>query len=228
MNSIVIPTYCPTRGVEELLEKCIDLIESRTELPYELVIVENGSKTRIVDIAADVLVRTPEPLGYAKAVNLGISLAHGDHFLIVNNDIHVEEGWDRELVEAYANLPSKGGVLGAFDQQGGGREYWMDVSWWSCVCISRSSWSYVGELDAGALNYRLHDQDWSIRAKLAGLDVARWTGARVKHYEGSTYKHMKTDDIEIPERAEMRRRWGHEHFVDWLREEYPKIKGGKI
>lgn len=224
-TSIILPTYCPTPEVEEYLKNCLEALAAHSTSECEVVVVENGSESPLLHSRmCDTFVRTRQPLGYAKAVNIGVKLARAEYLLIVNNDLFVEQNWDTELCEAYERLPGGGGVLGAVETHltsPGVKEFWMDASWWSCVCIRRDVWDKVGPLDDGPLNYRLHDQDWSIRAKLAGYDVARWTGARVRHVNSATYKHMETHHIETSERAEMRRRHGHEHFVDWLREEWP-------
>ena len=155
------------------------------------------------------------PIGYAKAVNVGVRASEGEHLLIVNNDIVVHPGWAEKLVRTYDSIPFMG-MLSACDLPGPETDMVeLNTSWWSCACISRDTWEKIGALDEEKLNFRLHDQDWDIRAYNMGYKIARYRGVQVEHDESSTYRHMAID--ETAERAEMRRRWGVEHFVDYAR-----------
>jgi glycosyltransferase involved in cell wall biosynthesis len=205
---------------------------AHTEIAFELIVVEQGYKAfgdcMPVQLIAEAKLRSTmhikyryhaAPIGYAKAVNEGVEMAGGEYLLIVNNDIEVPEQWDTRLIHAYMRPNAdqrKPGMVSASDTPGAASDtIETPCSWWSCVCISREAWDAVGPLDADLLNYRLHDQDWSIRAWSMNRFVGRYHGVKVKHDESSTYRHMKID--EGPERAEMRRRYGVEHFCDYVR-----------
>src|SRR4051812_8585417 len=100
--SIILPTYCPTPEVEEYLRECLEALVLHSNSEYELIVVENGSSSPLLGPhMCDTFLRTKRPLGYAKAVNIGVQLAQNDHFLIVNNDLFVGPNWDRELIQAY-------------------------------------------------------------------------------------------------------------------------------
>lgn len=99
MTSIIIPTY---NGLH-LLQPCVEAIRSFTDTPYEIIVVDNGSrdetsvycgKERIVSIW------NPDNSGYAAACNLGLKLASGDHLLLMNNDVTVTPGWLNNLQTA--------------------------------------------------------------------------------------------------------------------------------
>jgi GT2 family glycosyltransferase len=223
MISIIVPTYCPNIDVEEKLHKCIQsLLFNSPATDTEFVIVEQGipATANMMGVLASgprqvVYKRLAGPVGFARAVNMGVEMSVGDHLLIVNNDIEVGYAWAAKLVDVYDRTP-RAGMISASDTPGNPAEtIEAPCSWWSCVCISRKVWDRVGWLDEDKLNYRLHDQDWSIRAYAMGYVVGRFHGVKVKHDESSTYKHMHID--EGPERTEMRRRWGHEHFHEYVR-----------
>lgn len=221
MNSVIIPTYCPTPEVAVLLQRCLASLFACSADPYELIIVEQGDKYCCAKDASlcntrQIVCRVlydyhRHPIGYAAAVNRGMEMATGDYLFIVNNDIEVPSSWDRDLLRVYQEEP-KIGLLSPVDRDGLVGVF--EESWWSCVLISRKVWNEVGPLDDKDLNYRFHDQDWSIRCTKAGYKVRRYAGVRVEHKESSTYRHMTTD--ETAERAVMRSRYGHEHFYQWV------------
>lgn len=223
--SIIIPSYRPVVEVAELELECLRSIRQHTQNDYELVYVRNEEYNPLIDCpvlaARNVrFVDMGEPVGYARAVNIGVAVSSGDYLFIVNNDIKIlTPGWDQEMLDMYESKRAsvtRFGLLSPEDRPG-----WLgvnlDSSWWSCVLISRAVWDKVGPLDDKLLNYRFHDQDWSIRCRKAGYHVARYGGVRVAHKESSTYKHMKVE--EGPEREEMVRRYGVAHFFEWIQRE---------
>jgi GT2 family glycosyltransferase len=222
MISVIIPTYCPVVEVDQKLWTCLRTIINCTDLKdVELVIVEQGRYVAGVQLAGIlpqienlVYYSTIEPLGFSGAVNKGVALSSGDYLLIINNDIEVSRDWATKLVNAYKKTPKAGMLFPALtDPKNCMEMIETPWSWWSCVCISREVWNDVGPLDSEKLKFRLHDQDWSIRAFNKGYVVGCYRGVTVKHDDMSTYKHMTVD--EAPERAAMIERWGFEHFSDY-------------
>lgn len=90
-------------------------LEKATTLDYELVIVDNGTETTVVDaVAASCgarVVRTGENLGYGRAANLGARDFQGEWILIANPDVEVCVGAIDALVDA-AREWQHGGVFG--------------------------------------------------------------------------------------------------------------------
>ena len=221
MISIIIPTYCPVPEVDEKLKTCIRRIMECTDLKdVELIVVEQGRQVAF-ELCRDLRSRvnliywsTDDPLGFSGAVNKGVALSSGEHLLIVNNDIEVSPHWAEKIVGAYKRIPNAGLLFPArTDPKDCCEMVEAPWSWWSCVCISRRVWDDVGPLDEEKLKFRLHDQDWSMRAFDKGYVVGCYRGTTVTHDEMSTYKHMNVD--EVPERAAMIERWGFEHFCDY-------------
>jgi glycosyltransferase involved in cell wall biosynthesis len=84
---------------------CIASIRARTPEPYELVIVDNGSRDEVaawVQDAADVAVLNPANRGVARALNQGAAVASGEVLVFLNNDTRVPGGWLTRLHEALA------------------------------------------------------------------------------------------------------------------------------
>lgn len=193
----------------------------RTHTPhdiYHLYIIDNGSKVGAERMAgdADVYYRSESPLGYAKAVNLGIEMAIEEgytQFVVANNDIELSEAWLTNLVDMYRET---GGLLAPQDHPTETKVLYPDESWYSLWLIDKKTWLKVGRLDDELLNYRFHDQEYSIRLKKAGFFVGRTGLIHVKHGNSITYKKMGRNE-DPAEREEMIRRHGHALFSDWIR-----------
>jgi GT2 family glycosyltransferase len=108
------------------------------------------------------------------------------------------------------------GVLAPMDT-GSSRmlETTYDDHWWACVLIEMWKWWKVGPFDE-SLPLAYHDQDWSIRCKLAGFEICRTGNVVVEHVNMATRNRMPRDG-EAQEIEEMIRRWGTSEFRDWAR-----------
>jgi GT2 family glycosyltransferase len=224
MNSVIVPSYCPVPEVAVLARRAVAQLLGNTVDPYELIVVEQGEPV-LAGLTEDARAMTwlaykhyPEPMGFARAANKGVSMASGDYLFIVNNDVLVPWAWDSQLLKEYVSCP-KCGILSPTDVVVPEPVVYRDVSWWGCVLVSRAVWDELGPLDEEKLNYRFNDQDWNIRCRQAGYEVCRYGGVRVEHFESSTYRHMNVD--ESPERAEMVRRYGVAHFHEWVQIAFP-------
>lgn len=149
------------------------------------------------------------PMGYARAVNLGLALATGDILIIANNDLILPHGWLDGMLQDYQE-----GTLAPQDMSVDPIIY-EDAHWFSLVMMGRDTFTKVGYLDE-LINYRFHDQDYSIRVKKAGLPVRRTGKVVVQHVNSATYKKMNRN--EDPAEAEiMMQRHGAKLFSDWVK-----------
>ncbi|AZK49164.1 glycosyltransferase family 2 protein [Paenibacillus lentus] len=103
-TSIIIPTY----NQKDLVLQCITSIESHTEQPYEIIVVDDGS----IDGTCEALwskkgsIRVGvhlENLGFASAVNTGLMMAKGNTIVLLNNDVLVTERWLTQLLTVLNN-----------------------------------------------------------------------------------------------------------------------------
>ncbi|WP_334075769.1 MULTISPECIES: glycosyltransferase family 2 protein [Paenibacillus] len=109
--SIIIPTF----NKKEMLLECLDSIEAFTDYPYELIVVDNGSR----DGTAEELRRRRGPLrlavnqanlGFARAVNIGLMMAKGRYLVLLNNDVLVTERWIVQLLRCLRESPDAAAV----------------------------------------------------------------------------------------------------------------------
>ncbi|MFC4765811.1 glycosyltransferase family 2 protein [Effusibacillus consociatus] len=105
--SIIIPLF----NQYQVTEQCLNSIFKKTGIPYELILIDNGSTdgTREKISRLEVkdydqlknlqIIYNRDNLGVAKAWNQGIKQANGDFICICNNDIVVSKNWLPPLVE---------------------------------------------------------------------------------------------------------------------------------
>jgi Predicted glycosyltransferases len=111
-TSIIIPTY----NQAKYLKSCVESIVEHTDLPYEIIIVDNGS----TDETAEYLRRLGSQVryriladnhGFAGAVNIGLMMAKGTTLLLLNNDTLVTDNWLDNML-ACLNSEPKIGMVG--------------------------------------------------------------------------------------------------------------------
>jgi glycosyltransferase involved in cell wall biosynthesis/GT2 family glycosyltransferase len=84
-----------------LTERCVTSLRLSTDVPYELILVDNGSSgaARIyAGQAGDVNVLNDTNLGFAKGMNVGLEIARGRFVAFVNNDTYFRGDWASTLV----------------------------------------------------------------------------------------------------------------------------------
>jgi glycosyltransferase involved in cell wall biosynthesis len=103
--SIVIATYNKLKYIRE----CILSIITHTKIPFELIVVDNGS-TEDIKGFLDILkkkrdnitcIRFDENLGFSKGYNEGIAHATGDFILVLNNDTVFSPDFVVKLLDVY-------------------------------------------------------------------------------------------------------------------------------
>lgn len=96
-----------------LTRKFIESIRKNTNVPYELIMVDNGSTdgTReFIKQEADKYHFFGENTGFAHGFNQGISLAEREYIAICNNDTEFPANWARPLLESFES-DSKCGLV---------------------------------------------------------------------------------------------------------------------
>ncbi len=104
--SIIIPNY----NGAAYLEKCLKSIRAQAYSKLEIVVVDNASRDRSVDIVRAeapeaMLLRENRNLGFAGGVNAGILASQGDWVAVLNNDTEVRFDWLDACVQAIRNHP---------------------------------------------------------------------------------------------------------------------------
>jgi len=105
----------------ERTERCIASLRANTDVPYELILVDNGSASSTaarLEALADTAVLHGENQGFARGMNAGLRVATGRLVAFVNNDTVFPPRWATPLVETFDRLPRPGIVLPAVSAAG--------------------------------------------------------------------------------------------------------------
>ena len=130
--SIIIPTW----NNATLTRRCIDSLRTNTHHQFNIIWIDNGSSD---DQHQQVLShleglhflyeRHPEPLGFAKAVNLAMRHVNAEYCAILHNDLTVMPNWDKELIAAVDHTPGIAGpiCINANGWQDSRRHDWLGI-----------------------------------------------------------------------------------------------------
>ncbi len=91
--SIIIPVY----NVEEYIKECLDSVVNQTYKDYEVIVVNDGTKDKSMDIVKkyDVKVINQENQGLSAARNNGVKHSKGDYLLFLDSD----DSYEKDLLD---------------------------------------------------------------------------------------------------------------------------------
>lgn len=111
----VISTVVLSWNRADLLERTVTSYLTTVTVPYELVIVDNGSTDGAAELVRDLSIRYPviktillSTNEGGEAINRGLEWSRGRLLHISENDIDYLPGWDTAVLEAFAAFPSLG------------------------------------------------------------------------------------------------------------------------
>lgn len=107
-------------GLEDT-QRCVASIRANTDVPYELIIVDNGSgpdAVRYAREAADRSILNEANRGFAPGMNQGLWAGHGEYVAFCNNDTEVPPTWASTLIEDFRTHPDAGIVVPAVTAAG--------------------------------------------------------------------------------------------------------------
>jgi GT2 family glycosyltransferase len=100
----------------EYTQKFCESVRQHTDVPYELIIVDNGSAPNAAAYAraaADVSVLNETNLGFSTGMNQGLEAARGRWVAFCNNDTILPAGWAGTLIDTAEAHPNAGIVVPA-------------------------------------------------------------------------------------------------------------------
>ncbi len=211
MKYLILPVYVMDQENAVMQDDCFSSFNQNTNRDeVTVIVIDNGSLYGVDEAQsfADIYVRTPCPVGYAKAVNMGWKITETytdcEYVGVLNNDLIFLPNWLQPLID---NLDSKTAACASYDQPMP-IEAVTDHIWSSCFLMKDSIRKEIGYFDDVNLPYRYHDQDYWMRAKSLGYSFKRIGASQVKHKESSTYKKMVEKNTEVNEERIVRERWG--------------------
>jgi GT2 family glycosyltransferase len=110
--SVVVLTWDNLQHTQPFVES----VRRNTEVPYELIVVDNGSGWEAANYAraaADRAVLNVDNLGFARGMNQGLAAARGRYVAFCNNDTILPSGWAASLLETARGHEQAGIVVPA-------------------------------------------------------------------------------------------------------------------
>lgn len=114
----LISVIVPAHNEEKYLGSCLDsLLNQDTQIPYEILVIENGSSDKTTDIARSFekirLIHEPK-LGLPLVRQIGYKTARGDLLAYVDADSIVPPNWVSSIFEASRQNPDAVALRGPF------------------------------------------------------------------------------------------------------------------
>ncbi len=205
MISVVVPCF----NVADTLQVQVDrLLPQIIEHGGELVLIDNNSTDGTANMLRD-LSRSPhiivdsatERQSVAHARNAGVERASGDLLLFCDADDIVDDSWVEEMVTALEDHPVVTGHLETHSLNGNHQQQARGTSSGPATFygifllahggnmgVRRSAWCEIGPLDETLAS--VEDMEWSMRAHLAGYNVAKAASAIIHYRYRSTPKAL--------------------------------------
>lgn len=218
-SSIVIVTHNQIAYTRQ----CVDSVRERTDEPYELILIDNGSTDGTVEylrsLADAQVVWNDQNRGFPAAVNQGIRLSTGKQIVLLNNDCVVTTGWLGRMLRALESDPQIG-LVGPCSNCVSGQQQVRVVydelegldgfAWdWGkahdqmrevtdrlvgfCLLIRREVVDAIGLLDERFGLGCFEDDDYCLRALQAGYRAVIARDAFVHHSGGRTFAAIGID-----------------------------------
>ncbi|MEH7087275.1 glycosyltransferase family 2 protein, partial [Neobacillus drentensis] len=220
LTSIIIPTY---NGLHHL-QPCIASIRKYTNVPYEIIVVDNASRDGTSEFCRRekiTFISMPVNVGFPKACNEGLRVAQGDYLMFLNNDVIVSHYWLSNMTNALQQLDHVG-IVGPKTNYVSGRqkvtypyenpdEYHRlteeinqpNSSKWKsvdrlvgfCILFKREVMDRIGYLDEQFSPGHYEDDDYCYRARMNGYHLLICGDTYVHHIGSASF--MKYSDSEL-------------------------------
>lgn len=193
------------------------------------------------------LIFNHENEGFPAAINQGILEATGDYIVIANNDIVITDGWLKELIAAAETDPQIG-LVGPISNSVSGFQIDRDAKYKSleemhayaadvriknknnivefprvaflCTLISKKVIDIIGGLDERFSPGNYEDDDYCLRAQLAGFKTLINRGVFIHHFGSKSFKsdgeNNYTERLKINERIFVAK-WGATPDEIWMK-----------
>ncbi len=124
--TIFLSVVIPHHNSKRYLNRCLTAIFTGSDLPDEVIVVDDGSSEEVLDVAAQFPVqlhRIQNRRGPAFARNLGANAASGDIVLFLDADVCVQADTVAKIRERFANAPELDALIGSYDAKPGCPEF---------------------------------------------------------------------------------------------------------
>jgi len=226
LTSIIIAAHNTHWPLLHYTGHAIGSVHEHTKLPYEIILVDNGSPARLSDpkeYNVDKVIYLSENKGVAAAWNAGIRVSQGEYICLLNNDALVFDNWLEDMQEAlqYTDLVMANPMYGepfsrareAAQKRAAQLEKPFEESLtftrdFSCVLAPRELFNLVGVFDEQFFMY-CEDSDFLKRMEAAGYTARTCTRVNIFHIISATAS-TNPDTAEIMNKSKQfyKEKWG--------------------
>lgn len=218
-----------TCGQAELADQCFgSIVQNSTD--FRIIWINNGNDTtRMVwpGLVKNVTyVRPPENIGYTKAMNTGLALSTAPFVVLLNDDTEVPPDWLPKLEEPFKHITELAAVgprdsnpkrtQGRIPANRGfhivtprkGAWGWDVQMSFFCVMLCREAIETIGYLSEEMNPGPGADDDWCMRAHLAGWKLAFQTDLTIEHQGGASHIHEKFPGLQARNVERLKKKYG--------------------
>jgi GT2 family glycosyltransferase len=216
-----------------LTQRFVETVRQRTDVDYELIIVDNGSQweaANYAELAADTAVLNETNLGFAKGMNQGLEAARGTWVAFCNNDTQVPEQWASKLLETAAAHPTAGIIVPAVtaannsvtvrDEPGDTIEVLAPFSPPPAAVMYLARAEVITELGAWGEEYEIasgEDVDLAFKVWVNDLDIVYDSRVLVDHISKGTATRLDDwRDLWARNRARFLEKWASDQPIPRL------------
>ncbi len=226
LTSIIILVYNMNYSLFHYTGHCIGSIKEHTKLPFEIIVVDNGSPIKpgkLSDYKADKVIVNEENKGVAYGWNQGIRVSSGEYVCFLNNDTMVFDNWLEDLQESLKKIelvmatPMYGEPFARGLEASQKRHLWSelpieetfsDFRDFSCVLTTKELLQEIGTFDEQFFCY-CEDLDLVRRIEASGGKVASTKKVNIFHVIGATSTGIpETPQIMNENKAKLHAKWG--------------------
>lgn len=115
MRELSLTIIIVSWNVKHLLRDCLISIHENINIDYEIIVVDNASSDNTQEMFCEFshvnFIGLDNNLGFAKAVNIGISQSRGDYILLLNPDTKIFKN-SIETMKKFLEMNEKAGAIG--------------------------------------------------------------------------------------------------------------------
>lgn len=210
----------------DLTRRAIDSVRECTTVPYQLIVVDNGSEDGTGEWLAQqediVVISNDENRGFAPGANQGLAVSKAPYVVLMNNDVEVDMGWLKLLIEGLEENPRVGAISplatakqteweGRYRGQSGVQivDYYLA---YYCTVFRQEVFQEVGVMDEQFAPAYGEDNDHGLRMRKAGWDQAVHCDVVVYHKHGATTGPAGQAKYGPISAQQLREKWPGENF----------------